>query len=564
MLRTLNILLDDRAESHCYYPKAQGNLKQLETYKVCEAIEYAVDNQLSLNLISGVSELDPIIIKALQNIDYRLILPSKHTLVDNHKNTLLDVHEILVKPDHSVIHGILRCERDAIPYLPQKIETLLKSYKRVDVRLVDMGLFTETDINVYQGILLKISHVLLNLYREGKKPETNLITDVFSENKHDCGAGTEHVTLAPDGDFYICPGFYTNPELDIGSIGSLRDGIHIPDARLLEREYSPICRICEAGHCPRCVYMNRLYTDEINIPSEQQCVLSHLEHGAARELIDQLQAEGLVDKKSLIPPVEVLDPFTHIISHRERGKKKNPVIEENISTTQVTKGKYPINIKVLNDNVYDSVLTKNTLEYLYSEYIENLRKLPYAMKWLDIRQIRTTSDLKWNNLDESEYGSNTISSEAQNTEDELRSYWPLFVIEEDNGYLVKDEDYRVHAYKELATQGKWNHDILGVTDKLINPDTLAPITYTIPSPLMLSAEFMREQFIIYKTKDPSVRATNGEYIIPYQSEDGYDVAMLWTQLLQNLFFDYGEKTGDLIKPSAVINDMAAWETWRGH
>ena len=62
--------------------------------------------------------------------------------------------------------------------------------------------------------------------------------------------------------------------------------------QLLELKYSPICRICDAYQCKRCVFLNKKLTSEINTPSSRQCRLSHIEREASRLFLQKLKETG--------------------------------------------------------------------------------------------------------------------------------------------------------------------------------------------------------------------------------------------------------------------------------
>ena len=92
------------------------------------------------------------------------------------------------------------------------------------------------------------------------------------------------------------------------SVGDLENGIAIPNPQLLKLDHAPLCRICDAYHCNRCIWLNQKLTWDNNTPSHQQCVLAHLERNASRDLQLKLKEEGfLVDNE--IKQITYLDPF---------------------------------------------------------------------------------------------------------------------------------------------------------------------------------------------------------------------------------------------------------------
>ena len=136
-----------------------------------------------------------------------------------------------------------------------------------------------------------------------------------------CDAGIKHITFAPDGKFYLCPAFFSDNDYNIGD---LVNGINIINQQLLTIEYSRICSICDAYHCKRCIYLNKKMTNEINIPSHEQCVTSHFEREASRKLWQDLKNSGLsFNNNSNIPEIDYLDPFEII----DKWNDKNEALE---------------------------------------------------------------------------------------------------------------------------------------------------------------------------------------------------------------------------------------------
>lgn len=126
---------------------------------------------------------------------------------------------------------------------------------------------------------------------------------------NNCNAGICNITLAPNGCFYICPAFYFNNPND--NIGDLQSGVIIKNKQLYQLEYAPICRICDAYQCKRCVWLNRKMTLEVNTPSHEQCIVSHIERNISKSLLDAINQNNiLIDNK--IEEIDYIDPFDKI------------------------------------------------------------------------------------------------------------------------------------------------------------------------------------------------------------------------------------------------------------
>ena len=137
---------------------------------------------------------------------------------------------------------------------------------------------------------------------------------------HNCEAGIGNITIAPNGKFYLCPAFYYDEQMGISnrmnyrtkdasrSVGDMENGLKIPNKQLLELGHAPLCRICDAYHCNRCIWLNQKLTWDNNTPSRQQCIISHLERNAARDLQLQLKEAGY-QVTNEIKEITYLDPF---------------------------------------------------------------------------------------------------------------------------------------------------------------------------------------------------------------------------------------------------------------
>ena len=168
--------------------------------------------------------------------------------------------------------------------------------------------FTDENIERYQTVLKYLGTSLKDFIMEGRNVNTNLLTDrIALEEMNNCGAGDTSVTLAPNGKFYPCPAFYYSAT-PYGEIGDIDNGIRNMYPELYSLGRSPLCRRCDAYHCKRCVWLNKILTCEINVPSRQQCLMAHVERNASMELLDEFHKLGLLKEKS-IEQINYLDPF---------------------------------------------------------------------------------------------------------------------------------------------------------------------------------------------------------------------------------------------------------------
>jgi CXXX repeat peptide maturase len=179
---------------------------------------------------------------------------------------------------------ILRLERADLPMLSARLSPLLPIGRRINIVLKDLAAFGDETWGEYRRQLGFLRRALLRIPDRAGIPEVNALTDRISlARMNNCEAGLTHLTVAPNGLMYLCPAFYRQDDAE--TLGEIRADIVIPNRHLLELKYAPICRICDAYQCRRCVFLNRALTLEVNTPSFQQCRASHIEREASRLLM---------------------------------------------------------------------------------------------------------------------------------------------------------------------------------------------------------------------------------------------------------------------------------------
>jgi len=204
---------------------------------------------------------------------------------------------------------IVRCTRKELFNHMSTIKDWLTSAARLNVVLTDIESFSDADIDSYKLTLDGFVHLIIKLYSEGKAAQFNLLTDrLVLDHMNNCNAGVESITLAPNGKFYICPAFYYEDEQQ--TVGDLISGLCIKNQQLLQHDHAPICRVCDAYHCRRCVWINKRLTGDINTPSHQQCVIAHLERNASRLLQQVMEKRTIrLEGSKKIAEIDYLDPF---------------------------------------------------------------------------------------------------------------------------------------------------------------------------------------------------------------------------------------------------------------
>lgn len=308
MLKYLVILLDDTSASYCYYNS--GKRKDLiNKSSLRAAIDYAMKQNLSVQFVYPAYELPNEYVNLINTIDHFDIKPFSSNCSEISDiivfNSVKHINKYCIKK--SSLNVVLRLNKQDFFSGYKTVCSLLDEVKRVNVILTDVSSFKEPDFDRYKNVLSEFADSIIQIASNCKKPELNLLTDrILLDGMNNCNAGIENITLAPNGKFYFCPAFYYSDNSD--SIGNLKEGLHIKNQQLLSIENAPICRICDAYQCKRCVWLNSRITMDINTPSHQQCVLSHIERNASRILLEDKMVKKLYNGK-YIKKINYLDPL---------------------------------------------------------------------------------------------------------------------------------------------------------------------------------------------------------------------------------------------------------------
>ena len=301
MLQYLIILLDETSTSFCHYnvPNNTQGLIPLDTLK--RGIRFGMMENLMIQYVYPDYELPQEYTEVIESIDHSKIRPMKDGadvwVTESIKDIKADVPVVWRTAKQSLFDS----EADIIK--------ALGNMPRLNIVLTDIETFTEEDFATYKSILEKLSKGIKQLYVNGKVPQLNLLTDrMILQEMNNCGAGDTTITLAPNGRFYVCPAFYYEDEEDC--IGDLEHGLDIKNKQLYKLDYAPICRHCDAYQCKRCIWLNCKMTLEVNTPSREQCVLTHLERNASRELLLNIRKHGtFLPEQDEIKEIDYLDPF---------------------------------------------------------------------------------------------------------------------------------------------------------------------------------------------------------------------------------------------------------------
>lgn len=304
MLTHLIILLDDTSASYCHYEvtKKEHRLIPLDVLK--QGIVWAMKENLNIQFVYPSNGLPAEYLKAIDCIDHTKIKPIAQA---DEADVIVPEGWVDTVPEGSTC--IIRTSREELSRHLATLREWLGKVARLNVVLTDVESFTDDNIEIYGNTLKAVADGIVEVLRQGKSVQVNLLTDrMMLTEMNNCNAGDNNITLAPNGMFYLCPAFYYEDEEQ--NVGDLNSGLAIKNSQLLRLNHAPICRVCDAYQCRRCIWMNGRLTGDMNTPSHQQCVVAHIERNASRYLQQKLAEAGirLTDSQPIEEMIE-LDPF---------------------------------------------------------------------------------------------------------------------------------------------------------------------------------------------------------------------------------------------------------------
>jgi CXXX repeat modification system protein len=323
-MSSLVLLLDEGAPSFCYYASPDpARTARMSDEVLSAALRVADERELALQVIGGRDGVPAALREKLEGREHVCYISAGCGELHPEDVPVLDA----VRPEaierlepgrHSI--ALLRVPRRALADWPKVFAALSSRVDRVVLVLLELEQWSDPELDQYQNALGVASDHLLERYLAGSFIELNALSDRLAlEQPAECGAGLDHLTVAPDGKLYICPGFALAGEQPVGRVG---EEACIPNQRLLRRSCAPICEKCDAFHCRRCVHLNLAATLEINTPPWQLCRAVHLEREQARVLLGRLHERGLLRGLRPIHTVSYEEPFEALTGHKMRNEPR--------------------------------------------------------------------------------------------------------------------------------------------------------------------------------------------------------------------------------------------------
>jgi len=301
MLKYIIVLLKDQSASICHYKVSNRGNDLLSIEDLNRAITFGLKQNLLFQFVLPVEPLPDEYYKIMDKVDNVQYISQPETVYDIEGCVKISVKnaptskEVLLVPI-SLISPIKDIEL--------KLFNLIRRGFQVSVMLRDIENATTLDIEKYSQFLNRMVEFLTKHPFSQEESPLNILTDrLYLKAMNNCNAGVTSITFAPDGNFYLCPAFYYDGKEPLMTNS---EGVIMLNKHLLELDYAPICLNCDAFQCHRCIYLNQKGTREINTPTHNQCIISHLERNASRLLGTNLT---WINENECLPEISYLDPF---------------------------------------------------------------------------------------------------------------------------------------------------------------------------------------------------------------------------------------------------------------
>lgn len=314
MLKYLIIPLAKDAVSFCHYDRSAKTDELIDIEVLKKALFWSMTENLNVQFVYPDREVPAEYKEVIDTVDHVSIVGAMCE-----DKALVDEAEIVVFDDWNNIDGfgfksdksyVVRTSGTELFDNVDTVKSLLAKVKRLVVVITDIDKFKDVDFEKYEAFLSTLIPIVKDEYGKGHGVHFNLLTDrMMLDGMNNCNAGYESITLAPDGKFYICPAFYLDGSKPVGDIET---GLEIKNPQLYRLDHAPICRLCDAWQCRRCVWLNRWTTLEVNTPSHEQCVVAHIERNASQKLLAQIRTLGDFLPGKEIKEIDYLDPFEKI------------------------------------------------------------------------------------------------------------------------------------------------------------------------------------------------------------------------------------------------------------
>lgn len=262
----LYFLMSNEETSHCMYntPQYKSRL-EMSVETLDQGLAYAYKNDMIPVFLGDPGEK----LSKKESRKLHVVIANADLLSAPRSEMEVLIPVVNNAKSENCIHSdicIYQFNKNSLGDLYNDLIALSANYRRINIKPQDLDLWNEDDIENYK--------VQIDKYNEYRKENYVANLNILgTANDNYCLAGTNDLTLAPNGKFYICPAFYHNFTDD--DIGDIENGIYVKDPILFSNSKTADCGKCNVN-CMRCKYINIKCTYAINIPADIQCKLAQV------------------------------------------------------------------------------------------------------------------------------------------------------------------------------------------------------------------------------------------------------------------------------------------------
>jgi len=275
------ILLSNNSVCCCNEPLNNREVAQktsvMDSDLISEIIAKASNQGWQCTIVADRNGVPDVLRKQLDQIKHRIIVPVDYDgEILETMNVVFDSEQACLGYGSSNGKAILRVSQGDLGRLANCVIELLNRYADVSIKHPDLLKYTKEDSESYKQQLHEVGEWLLSKGSSWSDFRVDVLMDRFGLNDiNECGAGDKSLAVAPDGSLYFCPAAFRS---GFDPCGHISKGVDIANRQLFTRKYALPCRDkCDALHCSRCVFLNKLATFEFCVPAENACKLAHVE-----------------------------------------------------------------------------------------------------------------------------------------------------------------------------------------------------------------------------------------------------------------------------------------------
>ena len=272
--QTIVVLLSESSVSYCMHHWKKDRRALMSFDLLRKIIVKAKGEGLDLQFVYPEEELPFHYQQLIDTVEHMSIVPVASSVLGD--AIVIDGWKDIDKAIVTEAYYVFRTSLVDFYERVTELKPLLGQASQLSIVFTDEMEFCKNDTTPYEVALCKLKDLVLKEFAEGHQIKLNLLTyRLFLDEMSNCDAGWKSVTLAPNGNYYVCPAFYYDDENN--SCGNLDEGLDLKNPLLYKLNHAPLCRSCNAFHCQRCIFLNKKKTGECNIPSFEQCEKSRIE-----------------------------------------------------------------------------------------------------------------------------------------------------------------------------------------------------------------------------------------------------------------------------------------------